>query len=102
MIRDGRFDFKVEVNGLDYSTAAKVCNRFDVKPEEINLETWQTPISPATLQAILLKYKVGAEVETMNVKSVAIDPPPLNGEYTTEEIEEGDEEDEAQVEITEV
>lgn len=103
LIRDGRFDFKVEVNGLDYSTAAKVCNRFDVKPEEINLETWQTPISPATLQAILLKYKVGAEVETMNVQSVAIDPPPSTGEYTTEEIEEGEEgEDEAQVEITEV
>ena len=102
LIRDGRFDFKVEVNGLDYSTAAKVCNRFDVKPEEINLETWQTPISPATLQAILLKYKVGAEVETMNVQSVAIDPPPSNGEYTTEEIEEGDDEDEVQVEITEL
>ena len=75
LIRDGRFDFKVEVNGLDYSTAAKVCERFDVKPEEINLETWETPISPATLQAVLLKYKVGAEVDTMNVKSVVPGPP---------------------------
>lgn len=91
LIRDGRFDFKVEINGLNYPTASKVCERFDVKPDEINLSTWETPISPATLQAVLLKYKVGAEVDTMNVKSVPVDPEPY-GEYSTEEIEEDDEE----------
>jgi hypothetical protein len=58
LIRDGRFDYKIELKGLDYETAAKVCERFDVRPDEISLESWKTPIAPATLQTVLLRYKV--------------------------------------------
>lgn len=61
LIRDGRFDFRIEVNGLSYETACKVCERFDVTPEEINLSEWKTPISPASLQTFILKYKTTVE-----------------------------------------
>ena len=58
LIRDGRFDYKIELKGLDYETAAKVCEKFDVTPEEIDLKNWKLPIAPATLQTVLLKYKI--------------------------------------------
>jgi len=57
LIRDGRFDFRIEVNGLDYETAAKVCERFDVTPEEIKLKEWDFPVAPASLQTYILKFK---------------------------------------------
>ena len=57
LIRDGRFDFRIEVLGLCYDEAAKVCERFDITPEEIRLSDWKTPISPASLQTTILKYK---------------------------------------------
>ena len=56
LIRDGRFDYRIEINGLDYSTAAKVCEKFNVNPDEVNLSKWELPISPASLQTFLLKY----------------------------------------------
>ena len=65
LIRDGRFDFKIEVNGLSHEIAAKICRRFDVDPEEIRLYSWETPISPATLQAVLIKHKVGSDIESL-------------------------------------
>lgn len=58
LVRDGRFDYKIELKGLDYETAAKVCDRFGVDPGEINLSSWKMPIAPATLQTVLLRYKV--------------------------------------------
>ena len=58
LIRDGRFDYKIELKGLDYNTAVKVCERFGVDPADINLNEWKTPIAPATLQTVLLKYKI--------------------------------------------
>jgi chaperone BCS1 len=58
LVRDGRFDYKIELKGLDYETAAKVCERFAVTPEEIDLSSWKLPIAPATLQTVLLRYKV--------------------------------------------
>ena len=58
LIRDSRFDFRIEVLGLTYEEAAKVCERFKVTPEEIKLSEWETPISPASLQTYILKYKV--------------------------------------------
>lgn len=57
LIRDGRFDYRIEVLGLSYENAVKVCERFDVDPDEIKLKEWDTPISPATLQTFILKYK---------------------------------------------
>ena len=57
LIRDGRFDFRLEVVGLSYENAVKVCERFDIEPDEIKLSEWDTPISPATLQTFILKYK---------------------------------------------
>lgn len=64
LIRDGRFDFKIEVNGLNYETATKICRKFNVDPEQIHLYQWETPISPATLQAILIKYTIGSNIES--------------------------------------
>lgn len=61
LIRDGRFDYRIEVVGLSYENAAKVCERFDVTPDEIKLSEWETPISPATLQTFILKYKTTVE-----------------------------------------
>lgn len=58
LIRDGRFDYKIELRGLDYETAVKVCNQFEVNPDDINLKDWKLPIAPATLQTVLLKYKI--------------------------------------------
>ena len=58
LIRDRRFDYKIELKGLDYNTAVKVCERFGVDPADINLNEWKTPIAPATLQTVLLKYKI--------------------------------------------
>ena len=58
LIRDGRFDYKIEMHGLDYETASKVCEKFGVSTSEIDLQNWKLPISPATLQTVLLKYKV--------------------------------------------
>ena len=58
LIRDGRFDYKIELKGLDYDTAEKVCEKFDVSPDEIDLKSWKLPIAPATLQTVLLKYKI--------------------------------------------
>lgn len=63
LIRDGRFDFRIEVNGLDYESATKVCERFDITPDEIDLGSWKLPISPATLQAVILKYKVSQGIK---------------------------------------
>lgn len=61
LIRDGRFDFKLEVNGLSYEDAAKVCERFEITAEEANLSSWKTPILPASLQTFILKYKINAD-----------------------------------------
>ena len=58
LIRDGRFDYKIELKGLDYETAVKVCEKFGVSPDDIDLKNWKLPIPPATLQTVLLKYKV--------------------------------------------
>lgn len=57
LIRDGRFDYRIEVNGLDYKNACAVCEKFDIEPDEIKLSEWDVPISPATLQTFILKYK---------------------------------------------
>lgn len=57
LIRDGRFDYRLEVLGLSYENAVKVCERFDVDPDEIKLKEWDTPITPASLQTFILKYK---------------------------------------------
>lgn len=61
LIRDGRFDYRIEVLGLSYENAAKVCERFDISPAEIKLSEWETPISPATLQTFILKYKTSTD-----------------------------------------
>ena len=58
LIRDGRFDYKIELKGLDYETAVKVCERFDINPDDVDLAKWKLPIAPATLQTVLLKYKI--------------------------------------------
>lgn len=58
LIRDSRFDFRIEVLGLTYNEAVKVCERFKVTPEEIGLSDMSEPISPASLQTDILKYKV--------------------------------------------
>ena len=73
LIRDGRFDFKIEVNGLDYPSAMKVCKRFDISPEDIDLPSWKIPISPASLQAVILKYKISMGDTSTSDEKDAID-----------------------------
>ena len=73
LIRDGRFDFKIEVNGLDYPSAMKVCERFDISPEDIDLPSWKIPISPASLQAVILKYKISMGDTSTSDEKDAID-----------------------------
>lgn len=49
LIRDGRFDIKIEMKNFDYDEAVKMCNKFEVDSEVI-LRDEQFPINPAYLQ----------------------------------------------------
>lgn len=85
LIRDGRFDFKIEVMGLEYEQAKKVCERFDIRPEDIRLSEWLTPINPASLQTVILKYKTSSGAASFEI------PEPTK---RYEELEEEDSEEE--------
>lgn len=58
LIRDGRFDHKIKVDGLKMYQAEMICKTFGVEPKDIDLQDWPTPISPASLQAYILDYKI--------------------------------------------
>jgi hypothetical protein len=57
LIRPGRFDHSIEVVGLAYHEAVRVCESFNVKPEDIELEKFPVPINPGALQAKIIKFK---------------------------------------------
>jgi hypothetical protein len=57
LIRPGRFDHDIEVVGLAYHEAVQVCEQFNVKPEDIELEKFPIPINPGALQAKIIKFK---------------------------------------------
>ena len=57
LIRDGRFDHSIEVNGLSMQDARDVCEKFGISPSDIKLETFSVPVNAATLQKTILKYK---------------------------------------------
>jgi hypothetical protein len=56
LMREGRFDLKVNVGNISEKLAVQMCERYDVDREMILMdETY--PINPAYLQAKILKYK---------------------------------------------
>lgn len=61
LIRDGRFDHKIEVLGLSREDAIGVCENFKVTPEEIGIAAMSEPINPGTLQTLILKYKTSVK-----------------------------------------
>jgi len=68
MIRDGRFDIKMEIKPLDRNDALKMCKLFLLTDEEseVLLNTIEFPIIPATLQNQIItsinKFKGGIEL----------------------------------------
>lgn len=59
LIRDGRFDLKLEVKGLSESLAKDMCDNFNMSYDILDGENF--PINPAYLQGKILK-KIKAEV----------------------------------------
>jgi len=55
LIRDGRFDLKLELVGMDYKEAVEMCSRFNISKEILNNVTF--PINPAEFQNRLLHLK---------------------------------------------
>lgn len=55
LIREGRFDLKVECKGLDEDEALQMINGFKVDESLLEGETY--PINPAYLQAKIMKHK---------------------------------------------
>lgn len=54
LIRDGRFDLKVELGDIDKENAIAMCNSFDVKLEDVVSEDQTFPINPSYLQNLIL------------------------------------------------
>ena len=53
LIRDGRFDLKIELKGLDEKQAKKMCDNFEISYDILNDEEY--PINPAYLQGKIFK-----------------------------------------------
>lgn len=53
LIRDGRFDLKIELKGLDEEQAKKMCDNFEISYDILNDEEY--PINPAYLQGKIFK-----------------------------------------------
>lgn len=94
LIRDGRFDFKIEVMGLEYEQARKVCERFEITPESIRLSEWRTPINPASLQTVILKYKTSGGKAFFEIPEPTKRYEELEEESTEEDTDENEEESE--------
>lgn len=63
LIRDGRFDHDIEVNGLSMEDAREVCEKFGVSPSDIKLDEFTVPVNAATLQKAILKLKTSSKSE---------------------------------------
>lgn len=58
LIRDGRFDIKIEMKNISRESAVKLCHHFKVNSDDIPnlLENEQFPINPSYIQNKILKY----------------------------------------------
>ena len=54
LIRDGRFDLKLEMNDLEEDLASDMCRGYDMDPD-IVLEGMNFPISPSTIQRLIME-----------------------------------------------
>lgn len=57
LIRDGRFDIKIEMKNFDRNEAIKMCNKFEVNSEVV-LEDETFPINPASLQNKIITLRM--------------------------------------------
>ena len=58
LIRDGRFDIKIEMKNISRESAVRLCRHFNVDSNDIPelLENEQFPINPSYIQNKILKY----------------------------------------------
>lgn len=71
LIRDGRFDIKIEMKNFDYDEAVKMCNKFEADSEVI-LRDEQFPINPACLQNKIITMQMKEINEKLKQKAQRI------------------------------
>ena len=71
LIRDGRFDIKIEMKNFDYDEAVKMCNKFEADSEVI-LRDEQFPINPACLQNKIITMQMKEINEKLKQKAKRI------------------------------
>lgn len=71
LIRDGRFDIKVEMKNFDYDEAVEMCNKFNVDSEVV-LRDEQFPINPASLQNKIITLQMKEINEKLKQKAQKI------------------------------
>ena len=71
LIRDGRFDIKIEMKNFDHDEAVKMCNKFEVDSEVI-LRDEQYPINPAYLQNKIITLQMKEINEKLKQKAQRI------------------------------
>ena len=71
LIRDGRFDIKIEMKNFDYDEAVKMCNKFEVNSEVILMDE-QFPINPAYLQNKIITLQMKEINEKLKQKAQRI------------------------------
>lgn len=71
LIRDGRFDIKIEMKNFDYDEAVKMCNKFEVNSEVI-LRDEHFPINPAYLQNKIITLQMKEINEKLKQKAQRI------------------------------
>ena len=71
LIRDGRFDIKIEMKNFDYDEAVKMCNKFEADSKVI-LRDEQFPINPACLQNKIITMQMKEINEKLKQKAQRI------------------------------
>lgn len=71
LIRDGRFDIKIEMKNFDHNEAVEMCNKFNVDSEVI-LRDEQFPINPASLQNKIITLQMKEINEKLKQKAQRI------------------------------
>lgn len=71
LIREGRFDVKIEMSNISESTSEKLCNHFKLSVEETSaiLQDETFPINPAYLQNKIVKHIIEKSKENTNVSA---------------------------------
>lgn len=71
LIREGRFDVKIEMPNISESTSEKLCNHFKLSVEETSaiLQDETFPINPAYLQNKIVKHIIEKSKENTNVSA---------------------------------